>query len=570
MDYERAFAELGQTLIDLDGDGIPDVAVPTRDPMRAINQRFDPMTPQSRAGMPPAEIRASAGPPTTLDRARNALLDYGPIPAKIATGIAMQPVRAGEAVGEALSDPTLANVTNAGVQTGMALGSPLLTLGSLGLGYLEAGRRDAGLSFVNSAQAQSKGKQQQSFDNGYTRDQLQAVADQTGMTVEMLGTMTRGRVQKLMSETAGAAAGKRVEAQAEKERARQEEYNRAVQRAEASRDKALARETRFTDTDAGKIYEKTGGAAPFLAGFAGGALSRTATGGKGGLGNDYGLPALMGAAGGIGAANIPLLYDAYATEKVNPEREAYLAYDRDLPEGHPMKGKARAYAESLPEANPIRSAASDELIGKMVPRSLAAGLEGALAGVAGSDLVRAAPRALDAATSIPGRVANGVVAGFRTPVGPPPKQPPKTPPNPPPSNPSPFDGSGLLPVGSTGRRSYPLEGTPARDYIRNDYADAVMTTGKPLDAATVNRTLQQEVGNAGFQIPNVQKRTELINQAISDFSTRTGRMPTRAELMALFNKQTLAVPAAIGVGAGANALMQSGVAEDRRNALMDY
>ena len=46
--------------------------------------------------------------------------------------ILQSPVRAGEALGEALHDPTLSNVTNAGVQTAIALGRPAAALAALG------------------------------------------------------------------------------------------------------------------------------------------------------------------------------------------------------------------------------------------------------------------------------------------------------------------------------------------------------------------------------------------------------------------------------------------------------
>lgn len=59
------------------------------------------------------------------------VLDFGPVPAKMATELVQQPVRAGEAVGEALADPSLPNVANAGLQTALTFG-PSATLGAAG------------------------------------------------------------------------------------------------------------------------------------------------------------------------------------------------------------------------------------------------------------------------------------------------------------------------------------------------------------------------------------------------------------------------------------------------------
>lgn len=61
-----------------------------------------------------------AGAAERIGGAVNKLMAFGPIPAQVATDVAMQPVRAGEAVGEALHDPSAGTVGNALLQAAMA------------------------------------------------------------------------------------------------------------------------------------------------------------------------------------------------------------------------------------------------------------------------------------------------------------------------------------------------------------------------------------------------------------------------------------------------------------------
>ena len=64
-------------------------------------------------------------------------------------------MRAGSAIGDAAQDPTLANVTNAGVQTAFTALRPLAAAKILGAGYAGAAAQQSGL-FDTSAEAQSK------------------------------------------------------------------------------------------------------------------------------------------------------------------------------------------------------------------------------------------------------------------------------------------------------------------------------------------------------------------------------------------------------------------------------
>ena len=91
---------------------------------RGLLSRSPDLTPISPGGAitgaaKPAHGSASVNPMS--ERIMQGLLDYGPVPAQMATQMAMQPVTAGKSIADAIQDPTLGNMTNAGVQTGMAL-----------------------------------------------------------------------------------------------------------------------------------------------------------------------------------------------------------------------------------------------------------------------------------------------------------------------------------------------------------------------------------------------------------------------------------------------------------------
>lgn len=88
--YEQAFAELGQALVDLDGDGRPDVAVPTQNPMRAINRQYGPMTQASIDGYQMQPEMKTAQPSfgqQVFDGIGNAVTGYGKDAAAMALGL---------------------------------------------------------------------------------------------------------------------------------------------------------------------------------------------------------------------------------------------------------------------------------------------------------------------------------------------------------------------------------------------------------------------------------------------------------------------------------------------------
>lgn len=324
-------------------------------------------------------------------------LHYGSMPAKAYVG---QIDRAGEAVHQAVRDPSLANTVNAGLQTGIAAGSPAIALGSAGLGYIEGARRDLGLTFGSQAGAQSakKGQSQKQPDlpalTGLTPEQDASYKEAVRRInqEDYKSGAERRMLENTVNELRGISTDfikKKNEGQAAVEtdaaKAKQAEYDRAVGRAEKSRDTELARKKRFSDTEVGKIYDKTGGASGPIAGAAAGLVSGVARGSEG-VFNRFVMPGAVGAASTYGANTLPLYYNAYLTEPDNPEKEAYQAYARDLPEGHPNKSEAKTYSEGLPKENPVRTQASKELSEGLVPRLVAAGVEGVPSGILGAEV----------------------------------------------------------------------------------------------------------------------------------------------------------------------------------------
>lgn len=359
---------------------------------------FGPMTPSTRQGIPNDTL--SQGPPTTAEAMGRALMDYGPIPAKIAAGVAMQPVTAGEAVGTALHDPSLPNVTNAAVQTGMALMQPAKALAALGAGYGIAGAQDAGL-FGGSAQAA-----------GLMPDQEKRKAE-LQKKIEK-GQWKSGPERRAIENELNDLRQVEKDFALRENEAKQKEFARGVEKAEMARDSIRATDTSFKDSNVGKMYEATGGLGPMMMGVAGGAVHRLANGGGKGALDKYVLPALEGSALTFAGLNAPFVYNALNTPSKNPQREALETYSRELPDGHPKKQSAMAEALMMTPGNPTQEMAWKELTDPMglVRRGVTAVAEGAPAGILGRNLPDAARTTARGAGQLPGTVLEGYQQGM--------------------------------------------------------------------------------------------------------------------------------------------------------------
>lgn len=406
---------------------------PLIDLMRLINTQYGPMTDRTRAGIgKEAELRAGYLP-TTGEKIGNAILDYGPLPAKLATAIAMQPVNTGYAMADAVQDPSVGKVANAGAQMAMNLFQPAKAAGILlgGAGVVGAqqllGSSSADAAGLTPEQQARKAQLQKDIAAG----KWKSGAERRAVEAEL------GDLRKIETDAAGAENAARIEAdktatanrlEAERRAAeqKQNEFNTAVNTAIAMRDTERKRDTRWSDTPFGKYYNETGGAPTWGLLFAGGAglLDRLAKGAPKTRG-DYGRLAAEGTGAASVPINAPLVYNAAATEPDNPQRRALEVYARELPNDHPEKQYWMQQAQALPQANPVRSQAQTELYDplKMAERVGMAFVEGAPSAMTGANIPgaisaigRGAQRAIggtaESVGALPGNVATGYQRGI--------------------------------------------------------------------------------------------------------------------------------------------------------------
>lgn len=361
---------------------------------------FGPVTPTTIAGYPNDYVEMQH---PLWKSIANTALDVGSFPARSLVG---QFDTAGNSIVDAINDPSLANLTNAGVQSGLAMMSPTVTvasgLGGLGLAALQDS------NFIPSAEAKRLNKVQAStpapvaapaapeIDPVFEKikddpslvalyqqikvEQNNATRDYPGRNGDASRAEAAARVKGLQ--------GQFSEALAKRDAAKQGIYDQQVNNAIAARDIELGRDRRFSDTEVGKVYDKLGGYAPLVAGFLPGVVSRLAYGPAASVGSNL-MRGVTGASFGVGANNVPLIYNAFSTEVDNPEQRAYDAYAYALPEGHPDKLKAQEKADKLPKLNPLREQAQEELYDpyKFVERAAM----GALEGFAGNELGQMVP-----------------------------------------------------------------------------------------------------------------------------------------------------------------------------------
>lgn len=309
------------------------------------------------------------------------------------------------------NDPSLANFTDLGARTAMTALRPLMALKIMGAGLGTSAARDVAPKLINTAAAEGglddgQRKEMRELEGKITNNQFRNAADRRRIEDRLRDLRTIEREAALQTNAAKIKTG------SDKASSAQAEFDRSVRRAEAAREKELARDRRFSDTETGKMWEKTGGLAPFVAGGALGALGRAASGGGSAV-KDYVLPAAIGGLTGAASSNIPLAYNAFFTEPDNPEQRAYEAYSRELPPDHPRKQEWQDYARGLDKANPIRKVASDELYDpiKALERMGFGAIEGIGGGMAGSELVRLPRRAIESVAGIPGAAKAGYHKG---------------------------------------------------------------------------------------------------------------------------------------------------------------
>lgn len=281
------------------------------------------------------------------------LVDNGGLPGAVASGVMEQPAKTGKAIETAVKDPSIASVTNAGVQTGLSVGSVPAVLGSLGAGYAAAGAQQLGIdplgAFVSDAMAKS--------DNKKGAPKLE-IADLPGLTPEqnseykrIIDRINRGdfdgaparrmleenrrRFESISDEHVKGNAAMEREAKARKEKDAQETYDRSVKSAEQRRDAIRATDKQFKDSPVGKVYEETGGFAPMLLATGGGlmhGLKAVKSGAPNSVMSNVVVPAAEGTGLTFAGLNAPLLYNSFNTPTTNPQKDAIRAYVLDAPD----------------------------------------------------------------------------------------------------------------------------------------------------------------------------------------------------------------------------------------------
>ena len=532
--WDTAFAQYRQALVDLDGDGVPDAVVQAP----ADNRQRQMMARRAMAGRDPTlttQEMANLERRRTISEQNNQAVERG-----VGELILGQPIRAGMAIGEAVQDPSIATLTNAGVQSALAAFRPLTAAKVAGGGFAASAAND----LMTEASASNPRRRQQVSDVAF--------AELPGLTPQQ-----SAEYNSLMSKMQRGAFGSAADRRATETRARelrslsddfsrmrtttaQQEYDNAIRRAEGARDTILAeRPKRFSETSVGALYDKLGIVAPGVIAAGMGGLTRAglaATGVSNKLAN-YGLPIGVGTLTGGVAANYPLGHELMFAPSANPERQAFEAYARELPPDHPRKQEWQNYARDLPSANPSRKAASDEFYDpmKLAERTAFGAVEGALGGLAGAEAVNIAlrpfrRRGISEADNKGSQNKTGADRGQRE--GPEQSEPP-----------APVD-----------YRTYPSLPSSTRNAVQEAYIADRFLRGGNLPAAEGASSIRNILLSQGVNVPvttqRVQTTNALAGPLIDQFIKQHGRAPNRQEFASFFNSRTLAIPA-VAVGGGA-------------------
>ena len=540
--WEAAFGAYRQSLVDYNGDGIPDAViqmpqgmVTSTPPPTATGQDRRQIQRRGMAGLEPTEqqnalLRASM---PQLEANSERLGNFG----MELTGFP-QVLRAGTAIGEAYTDPSIANFTNAGAQSALAAFRPLAA-GKVALGGLGAAAvSDVFGSEANAQAKKSKARPQAETISlpGLEPDQqkeynnLQARLQSGNFGSAADRRAVEGRVQELRKLSDQFASSKNT--------AKQDEYNSSVKRADTALNRILSdRPKKFNETSVGQVYDKLGVIAPGVIGAGGAAVGRLFSGGGTRM-KDYIAPMIVGGATGGVSANWPLGHELIFQPPGNTERKAYQAYARELPAGHPRKQEMRDYAQGLERENPDRAAASQEFYDpiKLAERTGMGVAEGLLGGLIGAHTVGISERGATATRNL---LARGATATrnflARKPSDPGRRgEPPEVPPNPPVT----YRAYSDLPQSS-----------------RSPVQEAYLARGGDLPPHEGAAAIKQSLAQQSINVPVTARRVNATNQVFSDFVRQNGRLPTQAESGALFNRFTLGLAGAAAGAEPVNNLM---------------
>lgn len=531
-----------------------------------------PMTPRTIGGRPNAILSQGdlTPPPTTLET----MLGYGSLPARAWTG---QLHTAADAAQRAYNEPSIANVTNAGLQTGIAAGSPLVAAGSLALGYGAAGASDAIGSIVSPAAAdpsriaaidadlarlsKQRDDQMRRMGQGSTNARNRAERAVQGLNAQ-IGTLTEERRALSEAQATGQAREReeRAKVEAETRRRFSEQEAAAFGRANA----AAARDDRFSDSSLNDVYQTTGGNVPlaFAAAMMPGFINRTA-----GLGKNFFRDAAEGTAAAFSVNSAPDAYDMIMAPTLNPEYERASILARELPEGHDQRAMYEEQERMMREGglieNPVKATARDNFFDPeiLLKRAGISALEG-LAGPLGYNIPGALSRTAQGAVAapgyvigkmaeIPGQISAGYARGQNAAQAARNAAPGPVPPN------TPGGGGSPPPGGGPGGRGAPPgggRGQTQNQRGRNQGPSAQTPQGKRDEQIDTLEAIIQ-----GQQLtPRQQTIAAYLTRQAQDLGTTPDKM--LAAMRSRSKVGRFAVPLAIGVG-GAAALMQPGEAQ---------
>lgn len=341
--------------------------------------------------------------------------------AALAYGEGHQIGNALDATRHAYDDPSLGNIANAGVQAAMTVptyGAAKLAGGIAAGGMGIAAARDLP-SWAASAEARPQAKPQEQHDGGIpyppglTADERASygTAYQKLSNGDFSSGSERRELQGVLDNIRTVATARSNDQRISAQKA----YDDKTEYAKTVRGDILKRDYRFDDSELGKYIKNMGGASGMgvvMAPFAG-AIARAAMGPAKGW--NALAPVLAGAGTEAAMDILPDWSNMVNAPSSNPEKEAYAAYARELPDGHPDKERARSYAEGLPTDNPVKTGAINALSTNPVMRFGAPAALGGLEGMLGAEMYGAAARAPGAAvrrlTAIPGQAEAGYYDG---------------------------------------------------------------------------------------------------------------------------------------------------------------
>lgn len=515
--WDSAFGAYRQALVDLNGDGVPDAITSPSGQVQPLDNRMrQSISRQAMAGREPTVDMGGIGRRAQASEQNSQAFEQG-----MGELVMGQPVRAYNALSSAYNDPSLATITNAGVQTALTVPTArgamtAAKIGGAGLGAAAA--QDFGGLFSIAEAGQGD------------RDKARAAREQAG------AARANADAERARAEASRSMSEQRLKEQ--RETLANAENDAAVKRAVMARDTILSdRPKKFSETRTGQVFDELGMVAPAIpaalaGGLAGAGIRAAGAGHKAVTATGLGVGGL---AGGL-AGNWPLAHELMVAKPFNPEKEAYKAGAREMPSTDPRKAEWQSYAENQPDENPARTVALNELLNlpMTAKRSIFPAAEGALAGWAAVDLPGVVNRLMNRGRG----TGPGNTGGQPTGPG--------------------GQGPGGAPTSpQTSYRTYPELPSDIKDGVRSRYVSQRALTGESLPVGKTAQTVKNDIAqHYNASVPVTSARVSETNKVIDAFVQQYGRLPTKAEFAHVFTSKTLALPMAGGAAAGpVNALM---------------